>query len=162
MMRFVGLIFVLALFWGCEERELSGTSVGDMAPQISAKTIKGDVVALGDFVDKNKVLVFWMYGCAGCTDIIPALDKFESENSDKFAVLAINSYNVIEDLIKFQNENNFTNLKLLKDDLTITFDRFEIKYVPVIIVLDKDNKIIDKITGEMPWEKIKSRLLSLL
>lgn len=140
----------------------SSANIGDVAPEISAKTMQQTPVKLSDFTNKNRILLFWSYGCAGCTKIIPALDDFLDRYGADFEVFAINSYNIDEDIFKFTREHKLRNILVLKDDFTLTFERYEVQFLPMIVVVGRDGKIVQKIIGDMPWESIQSRLLSLL
>ena len=140
----------------------SSANIGDVAPEISAKTMQQTPVKLSDFTNKNRILLFWSYGCAGCTKIIPALDDFLDRYGADFEVFAINSYNIDEDIFKFTREHKLRNIRVLKDDFTLTFERYEVQFLPMIVVVGRDGKIVQKIIGDMPWESIESRLLSLL
>ena len=77
-------------------------------------------------------------------------------------IFAINSYNIDEDIFKFTREHKLRNVRVLKDDFTLTFERYEVQFLPMIVVIGRDGKIVQKIIGDMPWESIESRLLSLL
>lgn len=151
-------LFLASFVIGCN----SSANIGDVAPEISAKTMQQTPVKLSDFANKNKILLFWSYGCAGCTKIIPALDDFLDRYGADFEVFAINSYNIDEDIFKFNREHKLRNVRVLKDDFTLTFERYEVQFLPMIVVIGRDGKIVQKIIGDMPWESIESRLLSLL
>ena len=65
-------------------------------------------------------------------------------------------------IFKFNREHKLRNVHVLKDDFTLTFERYEVQFLPMIVVIGRDGKIVQKIIGDMPWESIESRLLSLL
>ncbi|GAA7171362.1 hypothetical protein HpCK101_10010 [Helicobacter pylori] len=56
---------------------------------------------------------------------------------------------------------DFKNVKVLKDDLKITNDRYAVFATPTTIII-KDGMIKDRILGEKPWEFFESKLISLL
>lgn len=56
---------------------------------------------------------------------------------------------------------DFKNVKVLKDDLKITNDRYAVFATPTTIII-KDGMIKDRILGEKPWEFFESKLTSLL
>jgi len=159
-MRRIFLFVFLLIFWGCEQD--SEIKIGEIAPEISAKTLDKKAVRLADFAGKKRILIFWQYGCAGCLEIMPNLDKIAEQNRANLAVIALNSFNIEEDIVKFMNEHEFHAMQFVKDDLTISFDRYEIAFVPLIFVLDAENRILDMISGDMPWETILSRLSRFL
>lgn len=140
------------VFIGCGDDV--GTKIGQKSPQINAKTTNGEKIKLkGSGVE---IVLFWESGCAGCISAMPHLEEFLLEH--KALIYAINSINKKEIIKKFQNENNFSNIKILEDTLNISWDNYGVNFVPSMFVI-KDGIIVDKILGDRTWNYIKPKLL---
>lgn len=108
-----------------------------------------------------KVLVFFQNGCPSCLKELPSLDEFIQNHPNKISVYAINSIDNANVVKVLAEQFDFKNVKVLKDDLKITNDRYAVFATPTTIII-KDGMIKDRILGEKPWEFFESKLISLL
>lgn len=153
---FLNLLFFSLIFSGCQ-KDLSA-DIGEMAPEISATTINGKKMRIHQQNDVNKIIVFWQYGCLSCTQILPNLDEFLKQNPGVFKAYAINSVNDEKIIKNYFDEMNFSSIVVLKDDLKISFDRYGVKTLPSIFIIDKNGTIKDKIYGDIGWKNLKAKL----
>lgn len=80
---------------------------------------------------------------------------------NKISVYAIDSIDNAEVVKVLAEQFDFKNVKVLKDNLKITNDRYSVFATPTTIIL-KDGIIKERILGEKPWELFESKLTSLL
>nr|8T4C_A Chain A, Thioredoxin oxidoreductase [Campylobacter jejuni subsp. jejuni 81-176]8T4C_B Chain B, Thioredoxin oxidoreductase [Campylobacter jejuni subsp. jejuni 81-176] len=135
--------------------------VGEKSAEISAKDTLGKAVKLADDNTSLKVLVFFQNGCPSCLKELPSLDEFIQNHPNKISVYAINSIDNANVVKVLAEQFDFKNVKVLKDDLKITNDRYAVFATPTTIII-KDGMIKDRILGEKPWEFFESKLISLL
>ncbi len=156
-------VFVIAFFcfFGCQNNQI-GAKLNEISPEISAQNLDGKNVSLNDFDADLKIIVFWQYGCLGCVQILPNLENFIKTSGKKIAVFAINSMNDKATVQKFYDKVKPKHIEILLDNVQISFERFELKRIPTTIILDKNNKILQILAGEIPWDIVKSRILSYL
>ncbi|MCZ6185975.1 TlpA disulfide reductase family protein [Campylobacter ureolyticus] len=153
---FLNLLFFNLIFSGCQ-KDLSA-DIGGMAPEISATTLNNKKVKIHQQNDVNKIIVFWQYGCLSCTQILPNLDEFLKQNPDVFKAYAINSVNDEKIIKSYIDEMSFSSIVVLKDDLKISFDRYGVKTLPSIFIIDKNGTIKDKVYGDIGWKNLKAKL----
>ena len=137
----------------------NGGEVGKPAPQISAKNLAGEAVSLPK--DKIVVLVFFENGCKACLQELPLLDDFAAQNADKLAVIGIDSVDEMPTLVVLKERLSLYNIVLAKDDLDLSWQRYSIFALPTTIII-KDGLVVERLTGDKPWQELHSRLLPLL
>lgn len=161
MHKFIGILLFSLIFIGCQNDQI-GAKLNEISPEISTQNLNGKSVNLSDLNGDLKVIVFWQYGCLGCVQILPNLENFIEKTGKKIAVFAINSMNDKATVQKFYDTIHPKHIEILLDNIQITFERFELKKIPTIVILDKNNKILQILAGEIPWDIVKSKILSYL
>ena len=151
------LVFTSLVLGGCFST--NSAEVGKKAPQLSAKNLAGEAVNF----DENKVvvLVFFEKGCAACIQELPLLDEFAFEQKDKLQAIAINSVDEMPSILVLREQYALYHIILAKDDLDISWQRYEIFALPTTIII-KNGVIVERITGDKGWENLHSKLLPLL
>ncbi|MBZ7955064.1 TlpA disulfide reductase family protein [Campylobacter molothri] len=160
-MKYLYLFIALLLLNACSFENHKSAKIGEVAAEISAKNLLGNKINLNDDKNNLKVLVFFQNGCSSCLKELPYLDDFIQNYPNKISVYAINSANDMQTIQSLAKKFDFKNVKILKDDLKITQDRYAIFATPTTIII-KNGIIKDRILGETPWENLKSKLISLL
>lgn len=162
MKKFFLALMILFLFNACSfEDSKNGGKTGEIGDEISAKDTSGKAVKLADDKASLKVLVFFQNGCPSCLKELPFLDKFVQAHPNKISVYAIDSIDNAEVVKVIAEQFDFKNIKVLKDNLKITNDRYLVFATPTTIIL-KDGIIKERILGEKSWEVFESKLTSLL
>lgn len=161
MHKFIGILLFSLIFIGCKNDQI-GAKLNKISPEISTQNLSGKSINLSDLNGDLKVIVFWQYGCLGCVQILPNLENFIEKTGKKIAVFAINSMNDKATVQKFYDTIHPKHIQILLDNIQITFERFELKKIPTIVILDKNNKILQILAGEIPWDIVKSKILSYL
>ena len=156
------ILSILFLLNACSFENSKDTGkVGEKSAEISAKDTLGKAVKLADDNTSLKVLVFFQNGCPSCLKALPSLDEFIQNHPNNISVYAINSIDNANVVKVLAEQFDFKNVKVLKDDLKITNDRYAVFATPTTIII-KDGMIKDRILGEKPWEFFESKLISLL
>lgn len=151
---FINLLIFGVIFLGCQDEFKA--EIGSVAPKISAANLNGEKVKIQN--DKISIIVFWQYGCLGCTQILPNLDEFLKENPGIFRVYAINSLNDEKIIKDYLSQMSFSSILVLKDDLKISLDRYGVTTLPSIFIIDKNGILKDKIYGDIGWKYLKAKL----
>ena len=89
------------------------------------------------------------------------LDEFIEKHPKKIAVYAINSVDNAEVIKVLSEQFEFKNIKVLKDELAMTSQKYGIFATPTTIII-KNNEIKDRILGEKSWEHLESKFMPLL
>lgn len=160
-MKYLYIFIALLLLNACSFENHKSAKIGEVAAEISAKNLLGNKINLNDDKNNLKVLVFFQNGCSSCLKELPYLDDFIQNYPNKISVYAINSANDMQTIQSLAKKFDFKNVKILKDDLKITQDRYAVFATPTTIII-KNGIIKDRILGETPWENLKSKLISLL
>lgn len=160
-MKTISLIIMAFFFLAACSFEDNQAKIGEKSKELAVKDIQGNKIFLKDSKDKLKIIVFFQNGCASCLRELPMLDSFIAQNKDKIAVYAIDSFDSAEIIADLAKKLELKNIKLLKDDLSITSQRYQIFATPTTIFI-KDGVIKERILGEKSWEFIESKLVSLL
>ncbi|MDD4528618.1 MAG: thioredoxin-like domain-containing protein [Bacteroidales bacterium] len=105
---------------------------------------------------KYKILIFWSYDCGHCSTEIPKIYNFYKKNKDVYdvEVMAVNSGT---DLKQWKEKIKILKLDWLNvNGLVANYDwheYFDIESTPVVLILDKDNRIIGK---KIPADNIEN------
>ena len=159
-MKTILFFFIFLMLNACTISEDKG-KIGSQASEILAKDLEGKSVKLSDSKEELKILVFFQNGCASCLKELPMLDEFIEKHPKKIAVYAINSVDNAEVIKVLSEQFEFKNIKVLKDELAMTSQKYGIFATPTTIII-KNNEIKDRILGEKTWEYLESKFMPLL
>jgi peroxiredoxin len=119
--------------------------VSKLAPDFSASTLDGRMVALADFRGQKKVVVaFWASWCGPCRMEMPTLIQFYKNNhsdSSDFEILAVS---IDEDPKEAQNFASAMklNFPVLIDPRQRMANAYGVEGIPTMFVIDKAGKVI--------------------
>lgn len=105
------------------EAPLALTLVGKPAPAFEAKNLKGETVKLADLAGKIVVVDFWATWCPPCVAGLPKLAAMTAKHKDDGVV--------------------FVAINLQEDESTVK-EFLDAKKLEINVVLDTDNKIMQK------------------
>ncbi len=156
------LFFVLGLFFiflpACQ-----GNTDNSHAPEFTLLNLAGDTVNLSDYKGKVVIINFFATYCPPCRmempDFVELQKRFGSKN---FTVLAISVDNDGEKVLPPFVEKLGLNFPVLLATSKVLEDYGNIYALPVTFVLDKDHKIVKKITGMINKEELIPLIEKLL
>ncbi len=116
-------------------------------PDLACPDTNGNVHNLYSLNAKYKILIFWAYDCGHCQTEIPKVYEFYKKSKEIYnlEVMAVNSGT---DVQLWKNKVKSLNLEWLNvNGLVANYDwhdYFDVESTPLILILDKDNRIIGK------------------
>jgi peroxiredoxin Q/BCP len=143
------IIAAMLSFLGCS-REAGALSVGDAAPNITAREQNGHDVNLADVYAKGPTLVYFYpkAGTPGCTAQACSLrDAFPDFSSDNIQVIGV-SADTVEAQKKFAEEYKLPFVLLADTDLAVA-KAFGVPTIPVLGVPRRQSFIIRD--GKIAW-----------
>ncbi len=128
-------------------RLAAGSSTADrkLAPPFTASSLDGKQLDLAAMRGKVVVLNFWFIGCAPCRVEIPGLNELASEFAGKDVVFVGLATDPADDLKRFLKTSPF-KYQIVADSLKIA-SQYDVSGYPVHIVIDRQGKIISRLTG---------------
>jgi len=149
------------------EQARSGTSYQTNpvpAPDVTLQTMDGRTINLGEQPGKVILVNFWATWCAPCRKEIPDLVNLYSElQSEGLEIVGIavdqEGAEVVKPFVKKQK----INYPIVLDPDQSTESHFEAMYgLPTTYVVNPEGKIVRRILGIFPIEKMKPRLKEML
>ncbi len=119
--------------------------VNHEAPSFTVSTIDGDTIQSTIYADKVIVIDFWATWCKPCKKQFHVLEKLYIENKANTSVkfLVINSLvgrDTNEKALEYINQCGF-DLPFVHDVEGISYDRFEVKSLPRLFIIDKAGSV---------------------
>lgn len=134
------------------------SAVGVIAPDVKGENTEGSEIHLKDFRGKYVLMDFWDSGCSWCRAETPYLSKTYEDFKDKdFTILGISTDVQKEVWLNTIKEDgaNWDHLILNKKDKNKILSEYNIIGIPVIILVDKDGKILAKgLRGDDIYETV--------
>jgi thiol-disulfide isomerase/thioredoxin len=127
----------------------SEPAVGSMAPDFKGKNmVTGDAVDLGAQRGKLVIVTFWATWCAPCRSELPILEGAQKLlGKDKLMVLAVNFQDSPDAVRALKKLAATWQLTLVEDRGGRIADRYKIRAIPHLFMIDHDGKIVANHTG---------------
>ncbi len=123
---------------------------GAIAPNFTLKDIDGKERSLTEFSDKIVILDFWGSWCSWCIKGYPKMKSYYKKYKNKLEIIGIACRDHSEDWKKAVKDNQLDWVNLFNPyDSELTIDYGILGY-PTKIIIDKNQKIIERYTGETP------------
>lgn len=123
------------------------------APPFSLKRLDGPSTSLASFRGKPILLFFWGSWCDSCKEDMVLLEKFAEEKQDQVSVVTIvvdgEREKRIRQIVK-KFKFKLPVLMVLKENV---IDTYEVRMVPMVVVVDSDGSFLGKIIGQRDWTK---------
>lgn len=123
----------------------SRVKIGNVAKNISGKTVFGDDFNMYEIDSDYTIVFFWSYTCDHCRENIKDLKIFLDDNAD-FSLVAVSvkgDFNKIRKYVKKAKVRGFFYHDGLEWDCTFV-DDYAVTATPSFYLLDKDKKILYK------------------
>ena len=125
-------------------------------PEIAVTSITGEAIKL--YQDKNNftIINFWATDCPGCIKEMPGLtDIYNQFKGQGLQIIAVSmSYDPPNQVLNFTQKNKIPFPVVLDVDGQIARSFEDIRLTPTSILIDKNGKIIDKVIGELDFNKL--------
>lgn len=147
--RSLSRLFLLSVFAcllalsGCKEQKLA---LGETAPALAAYDLAGEKVSLQKWQGKPVFLTFWSSTCSGCLAEFPLLDKLNAQYGDRVSIVSVNTDRPEVDIAPLVEQYNLS-FAVVRDQLGITQERYEIIGTPTAFLLDRQGKIVAQYVG---------------
>ena len=129
-------------------------------PEIVVTSITGEAIKL--YQDKNNftIINFWATDCPGCIKEMPGLTNIYNQlKGQGLQIIAVSmSYDPPNQVLNFTHKNKIPFPVVLDVDGQIARSFGDIRLTPTSILIDKNGKIIDKVIGELDFNKLNALL----
>lgn len=129
-------------------------------PEIAVTSITGEAIKL--YQDKNNftIINFWATDCPGCIKEMPGLTNIYNQlKGQGLQIIAVSmSYDPPNQVLNFTHKNKIPFPVVLDVDGQIARSFGDIRLTPTSILIDKNGKIIDKVIGELDFNKLNALL----
>ena len=129
-------------------------------PEIAVTSITGEAIKL--YQDKNNftIINFWATDCPGCIKEMPGLTNVYNQlKGQGLQIIAVSmSYDPPNQVLNFTQKNKIPFPVVLDVDGQIARSFGDIRLTPTSILIDKNGKIIDKVIGELDFNKLNALL----
>ncbi len=145
-----------------ELKNLIHLETGSVAPVISLPDVQGKTLSLRDYRGKHVLLVFWAswssMSCDAVKKILPVYEEYKEKGLELYMVSLDRSK---ESWVKRMSELHATGIQVsdLKYWDSPVVETYKINQLPVLYLLDKDGKIINK---EVAPDELKTILNEIL
>lgn len=124
----------------------SNTNLNYPASEFSLPTMTGETVKLSDLQGRVVFLNFWATWCGPCIEELPELQAFaqqQSELENGAVVLAINSYDVTEEIEKFfaDNDIELPDVPVLLDKNGEISRQYGVGGMPTTYIIDAEGMV---------------------
>lgn len=144
---FVGIFFLTA----CYEQQ---AKIGDLAPELAVYDLQGNAVTLAQGIGKPQLISFWSETCGVCIAEMKVLQEWATRYPNRVRLLAINIDGEKADIQTLVNKQKIT-LPVVKDQLKITAERYQLMGTPTSFLIDVKGKLTAKIESLLTEEKLQ-------
>jgi thiol-disulfide isomerase/thioredoxin len=151
-------LLVIAVLFGCTKSEKMDADAADFR----LEDMQGKTVNLSDFRGKPVLIDFWATWCPPCRAAIPGIEKLHQAYSGKgLVVLGISLDQGGWDSVKeFMHEYRISYTVLKGTDDVVA--SYQVRTIPMMVLLDKNGKIVKRYLGFGSEDDLESDIKSLL
>lgn len=146
--KFVKLLAISAVIFGSVSCKDEVAAIGQKAPNIAAYDLQGKEVKLDDW-QGTRLLTFWSETCGRCVAELKEFEKLAEANPNKVQLIAINVDGDKVDTKAVVAKRQLM-LPVIKDQLKITAERYQLIGTPTSFVITPEGNIQAKYEGAIP------------
>jgi thiol-disulfide isomerase/thioredoxin len=148
-----------AMLAGCT---MTGPSDSNAAADFKLQDLSGKPVSLSDYRGKAVLIDFWATWCPPCRAAIPGLEKLHKSYASKGLVILGVSLDQggWDSVTAFVQEQGITYAVLKGTDDVIS--DYQVRTIPMIVILNKEGKIVKRYIGYGADEELERDIKSLL
>ena len=154
MKRWIKVIFATIMVLSLVSCKEEIAKVGGQAPALAVYNLQGKEVKLSDFPHKTILINFWSQSCGMCIVELQALQKFEQKYPNNVQVIAINTDGDKGDIPAVMKKRHLS-LLVVKDQLKITAERYQLVGTPTSYIINPEGKILEKFQSIIPEDKLE-------
>lgn len=154
MKQFIKILLFSMVVLGLVSCKEEIAKVGGEAPALAVYNLQGKEVKLSDFPHKTILINFWSQSCGMCILELQTLQKFEQKYPNKVQVIAINTDGDKGDIPAVMKKRHIS-LLVVKDQLKITAERYQLVGTPTSYVINPEGKIVAKFQSIIPEDKLE-------
>lgn len=129
---------------------------GELAPGFSLPDLSGQERSLEEFKGQVVLLNFWATWCGPCRHEMPSLEALHRKYRDRgFTVLGLSLDTGGRDDIEPFLKKIPLSFPILLDNQFKVSDRYGFHRIPESVLLDRNGKIIEVISGPQEWDQQK-------
>ena len=150
--KVISIIISCFVLTACQEQK---AEIGQQAPEFAAFDLQGNKAELKQWQGKPILLSFWSASCGVCIAELKELEKLEQQYPNQLQIIALNIDNETADTQATVNKRQI-KLTVLKDQMKITGERYQIIGTPTSFFIDSEGKIRYKFEGLIPKQQLES------
>ncbi|NKF23658.1 TlpA disulfide reductase family protein [Solimonas marina] len=128
---------------------------GDIAPDAVGMTVHGRPVRISDYRGRVIVLTFWASWCAPCRDELVLLERLQrSAGAQRLRVIAVNWHEARGRFPALVAQLGPAELTLSSDADGRAGDRYGVRMIPRMFIIDRDGRVAYTHTGYDPKASI--------
>lgn len=139
-------------------------TIGNLAPNFSLGTLKGEPLALEDLRGKAVVLNYWVTWCVPCREEMPDIEALYQEYQDEgLVVLSVNGtkQDAMADIEQFLAEVQ-VSFPVLLDHSEDVYNSYRILFMPTTFFIDPHGVIQDIVLGSTDAAGFRTRVEKLV
>ncbi len=162
---FVGFVFLMTALSAPAQQEgpPGGLRPGDALPELTGVDLEGRPAGLGTLLGtRTLVLSFWSVYCTDCIRELDDLRAVRREfGPDEVAVVAVNTdsglpVRRIADFVRrYESARGPANILHLLDRNARILEGLGIRYVPLLVVVDRSGRVSSVLTGYGPEDRFR-------
>jgi peroxiredoxin len=161
LIGFVAMI-IYVLYSSIFNNDNGMVSRGDQAPDFQLQTLDGKTVRLSDYRGQGVFLNFWATYCPPCKKEMPYMQNQYEKFKDKgVTILAVDVGEPKLTVEKFVKRYGLT-FPILLDEKEEVIDLYGVGAIPVTFLIDKNGKVVDRITASLTEEDIKEYMTQIM
>ncbi|WP_150284908.1 thiol-disulfide oxidoreductase ResA [Rummeliibacillus sp. TYF-LIM-RU47] len=152
---------VYTIYTTANKNDVKLLKVGDDAPNFSLVDLNGKTHKLSDYKGQGVLLNFWGTWCKPCKKEMPAInDQYKEFKDQGIQILGINIAQSELEVASFTDKLG-VEFPIVIDKTRSVMRAYNVDPLPATILINKDGKIENIITGEMKEKEINQYLNSI-
>jgi thiol-disulfide isomerase/thioredoxin len=115
---------------------------GDKTESFTLESLKG----------KPIIVHIWATWCGPCVKELPHYDAFVKDHPEISHVALTPDGTTVDNIKTFFKQKSLVNMPVLTDEKGVVSRTFGVKAYPTTILINKDGKVLGRVTGPVDWQ----------